>query len=58
MAIYNFFVDKGYNVEITYNDADAEFIFMQSKIFYKSNEGVSKLIDKIRSLSNKLIINE
>ena len=60
MALYDFFVDKGYNVEITYNnDADTEFILLcGAKYFIKSMGGFSTLINKIRSLNNKLIINE
>jgi hypothetical protein len=54
MIIYHFFVYKGYNVEITYNnDIDAEFILLcNSKYFIKSLGGFSFLINKIRSIKN------
>jgi len=51
MAIYYFFKEKGYNVEITYNiDADAEFVSLcNSKYFVPSGGGFSLLIAKLIS---------
>ena len=52
MAIHDFFVNKGYNVKITYNnDADTDFILLcNSKQFIKSMGGFSLLINKLRAL--------
>lgn len=49
MAIYYFFKEKGYNVEITYNiDTDAEFVSLcNSKYFVPSGGGFSLLIAKL-----------
>ena len=50
MAIHDFFTEKGYNVEITYNnDVDTEFISLcKGKYFVPSGGGFSFLVDRIR----------
>ena len=49
MAIHDFFVEKNYNVEITYNNnADVDFILMSSaKYFVRTGGGFNKLIAKL-----------
>ena len=57
MAIYKFFKDKEYNVDISYEEnPDIEFIKLcNSKYFIKSLGGFSYLIDKIRKINNEVI---
>ena len=57
MEIYKYFINKGYSVEIMYNDnVDIEFITLcNSKYFVPGLGGFSFLIQKIRLLNNKFI---